>query len=84
MLVDWAEDGSASFHYSCWTILCIAANDGLCDLDLSYKEIDMIKEAMKTAELHDSDETFQKEAIRIAEMLKSAHYCIGFTGMSWL
>jgi hypothetical protein len=80
MLVDWADDGSASFHYACWAKLCMTAKGDTTDLKLCNKEVELLQEAKKTAEFHDSEDCFQKEAVRVAEMLKNSTYCIGFTG----
>ena len=40
----------------------------------------MVKEAMKTAEHHDSYDTITAEAERIADMIWSASHCVAFTG----
>lgn len=41
----------------------------------------MIKEALKTAEIHDSYEKLKKEAEHVAKLIKKSEYCIAFTGM---
>ena len=40
----------------------------------------MVKEAMKTAEHHDSYDTVTAEAERIAEMILNASHCVAFAG----
>ncbi|XP_071128949.1 NAD-dependent protein deacetylase-like [Mytilus edulis] len=80
MLVDWTDDGSATLHLSCWQKISKAAKNEIPEIKLSDKEQELVKEAKKTAEFHDSEAQFQSEAVRIAEMLKNANYCIGFTG----
>ena len=40
----------------------------------------MIKEAIKTAEHHDSHETLLAEAKRISDMIKRSTHCLAFTG----
>ncbi len=40
----------------------------------------MVREAGKTAERHDSLEAIQREARRVAEMIRSAKHCVAFTG----
>lgn len=81
MLVDWTDDGSATLHLSCWQKISKAAKNEIPEIKLSDKEQELVKEAKKTAEFHDSEAQFQSEAVRIAEMLKNANYCIGFTGI---
>lgn len=77
---NWSEDGSASFHTRCWQTLRKAAKGQLPEIQLADKEKMMIQDAAKTAEFHDSEEHFQAEAERIADMLKRSSNCIGFTG----
>ena len=40
----------------------------------------MVKEAMKTAEHHDSYDTVTAEAERIAGMIWNSSHCVAFTG----
>ena len=49
-------------------------------IKLSSAEKTMVKEAMKTAEHHDSYDTVTAEAERIAEMIRNSSHCVAFTG----
>ncbi|XP_076074766.1 NAD-dependent protein deacetylase-like [Mytilus galloprovincialis] len=80
MVVDWTGDGSAFFHMTCWQRVCDLAQGTTPNIKLCKKEKDLIYEAEQTAEFHDSEECFQKEALRIAALLRDSAYCIGFTG----
>ncbi|XP_052071126.1 NAD-dependent protein deacylase sirtuin-6-like [Mytilus californianus] len=80
MVVDWTDDGSASLHVICWQKVCELAQGKSPNIKLCKKEKDLINEAEQTVEFHDSEECFQKEASRIAALLRDSAYCIGFTG----
>lgn len=77
---NWSEDGSATFHTSCWNTLLKATEVDSTEIKLKEQEKKLIKEARKTAEYHNSEDHFQTEADRIVKMLKNSSYCIGFTG----
>jgi len=47
---------------------------------LSEAEKSLVKEALKTAEFHDSLDTVNSEASRIADLIKNAKHCVAFTG----
>ena len=49
-------------------------------IELSSAEKSMVKEAMKTAEYHDSYDTVTAEAARIADMIRNSSHCVAFTG----
>lgn len=53
-----------------------SAENGLSDL-----EVKLVKEAIKTAEMHDADAEVAKEAKRVAQMLKNSDYPVFFTGV---
>ncbi|KAK3600867.1 hypothetical protein CHS0354_019215 [Potamilus streckersoni] len=76
----WSEEGNAVFHYHCWKYLTSASRGKNPDMKLSDLEVQLVQEAAKTAEYHDEEEKVKDEAKRIAQMIRSADYCIGFTG----
>ncbi|KAL3877299.1 hypothetical protein ACJMK2_035029 [Sinanodonta woodiana] len=78
--VSWNIEGEATFHSTCWHDMCKAAKDESSEIVLSHLERKMILEAEKTAEFHDSMEKLKEETKRIAMMIKTARYCIAFTG----
>ena len=49
-------------------------------MELTDLERSMVLEAKKTAEYHDSDNTLNREAAHIANILKTSPYAIVFTG----
>ena len=79
--VNWDSHGEAAFHDECWMILLRASEkqdeEGL---NLHPEESDMVAEAKKSAEYFDSFSKIQKEAARIAKMLRQASHAIAFTG----
>lgn len=83
--VGWNENGEAVFHHACWNRLVKATKKKETQteadtLQVSELEASLILEAKKHAEFHDSDGKVKAEAARIAQMIKNANYCIGFTG----
>ena len=74
-IIDWTADGQAVFHRDCWALV----QNGEVVVDREEKE--MVAEATKTAEFHDSPDIIEEEARRIAIMLKNACHAIAFTGM---
>ncbi|KAL5018088.1 hypothetical protein ScPMuIL_003810 [Solemya velum] len=72
-LVQWGPEGHAAFHRGCWDSLIKHGQVG-------EVEKSMVTEARKTAEYHDGDAEFQKEAKRIADMIMTSTHCIAFTG----
>lgn len=88
--VDWTESGEGIFHPPCWNKLIQAAKKSSAGseksqsasgaLQLNELETGLVLEAKKHAEYHDSDSEVKAEAARIAQMIKNAKYCIGFTG----
>ncbi|KAJ8319046.1 hypothetical protein KUTeg_004137 [Tegillarca granosa] len=78
--VKWTSDGEAVLHINCWTDLKKDIKSK--DTTVSEKEQDLVKEATKTAEFHNSEETLKQEAAKIAELLRKSEYCIAFTGSS--
>lgn len=79
MYADWAEDGEAMFHDTCWRIIVRSYKNGE-PLALNETEREMLKEAKKTAEYFDSKAKIRFEASRIAHMLLTAKHAIAFTG----
>lgn len=79
MVIAWKDDGEAMFHDICWKAITdsYTMDNPFC---FEAKEKEMVKEAWKTAEYYDSRERMEREAARIAKMLKSAKYGIAFTG----
>ena len=80
MYTDWAEDGEAMFHDTCWRIIVRSFKKD-DPHELSEKEKEMVKEGKKTAEYFDSMAKISHEANRIAQMLMTAKHAIAFTGM---
>ena len=87
----WTESGEGIFHPPCWNKLIQAAKKSSAGseksqyasgaLQLNELETGLVLEAEKHAEYHDSDSEVKAEAARIAQMIKNAKYCIGFTGI---
>ena len=79
--VSWKKDGSAAFHPDCWkTVLSEARAVKRKNAALTAAEKKMLKEASKTAEIHDSRDKVKGEGVRIAELIKRAKHCVCFTG----
>lgn len=81
--VRWKSNGDAVFHWDCWGILVRTSrlrNKRRAPFLLSDVERTLVKEALKTAEFHDSIEVVTNEASRIAELIKNAEHCVAFTG----
>ena len=79
--VNWDAHGEAAFHDKCWLTLqkaCKGRDDE--GLNIHPEERDMVVEAHKTAEYFDSVTKIQKEAAKIAKMLRQASHAIAFTG----
>lgn len=77
--VNWDDKGFATFHDVCWyTLIKRLSKDKASGI--TKAEEDMIKEALKTAEIHDSYEKLKKEAEHVANLIKTSEYCIAFTG----
>lgn len=78
--VNWNDEGFATFHEVCWhTLIKRLSKDKASGI--TKAEGDMIKEALKTAEIHDSYEKLKKEAEHVAHLIKNSEYCIAFTGI---
>ena len=78
--VNWDDAGFATFHEHCWFDLIKSAREK--DSRLTKTETDMVKEAVKTAEIHDSLDRLKREAEHIAHLIKNSKYCMTFTGKS--
>ncbi|XP_062612968.1 NAD-dependent protein deacetylase Sirt6-like, partial [Saccostrea cucullata] len=76
--VNWNDEGFATFHAECWFALRGMYKDK--ESTLTKEEKEMVKEAAKTAEIHDSCAKVKQEAEHIANLIKNAKYCIAFTG----
>ncbi|XP_061182508.1 NAD-dependent protein deacylase sirtuin-6-like [Saccostrea echinata] len=77
-LVNWNEDGFATFHEECWFALFRLSTDKASDI--TKEENNMVKEAKKTAEIHNSYAKLKQEVEHIAKLITNAKYCIAFTG----
>lgn len=83
--VNWDENGMAMFHIACWNVLYRSASARTPErtsIVLTEMEKDMICEAAKTAETHNSYQFIKDEGKRIAELLKQSNHCVAFTGKS--
>lgn len=81
--VNWDENGMAMFHIACWNVLYRSASARTPErtsIVLTEMEKDMICEAAKTAETHNSYQFIKDEGKRIAELLKQSNHCLAFTG----
>ena len=81
--VSWQErSGEARFHGECWSRLeRDARTRGRRTADsLGKEEKKLVREASETAEWHDSEEKIEKEASRMASLVRRSSYCIAFTG----
>ena len=81
-LVNWhAVSGEAQFHGECWSQLeKDSQSRGRGRSCMIGEEKKLVKEASETAEWHDSEEKVEREATRIADLLRQSSYCIAFTG----
>ena len=81
-VVRWHKvSGEAQFHGSCWTGLEKESRARGCRTrGMSKEEKSLVREASETAEWHDSAVDLEREAARIARLLKQSSYCIAFTG----
>ncbi|ELT93675.1 hypothetical protein CAPTEDRAFT_224786 [Capitella teleta] len=79
MMVNWAEDGQATFHDICWKALI---NSFKMDnpFTLCSREKELVQEARKSSEYFDSWEKVKFEADRVTRMMKDSQYAIAFTG----
>ena len=81
--VKWKRNGDAVFHRDCWDKLVKTSrmrNKKRALFVLSDVEKTSVKEALKTAEFHDSIDSVNSEASRIADLIKNAKHCVAFTG----
>ena len=81
--VSWTRSGDAVFHKNCWKELAKSSRvrkSKNATIKLSEVEKSLIKEAVKTPEWYDSYETLQREASRIAGLLRNSKHCVAFTG----
>lgn len=82
-VVDWSSTGEARFHRRCWVELLRNArvrNQKRATIRIADEEKRLVKEAAKTAEFHDSSATLTENAKRIASLIRSARFCVAFTG----
>jgi len=81
--VKWRRNGDAVFHRDCWDLVvktCRMRSKKRAPFVMSAAEKTLVKEALKTAEFHDSLDTLANEASRIADLIKNAEHCVAFTG----
>ena len=81
--VKWKRSGDAVFHRDCWDLvvkICRMRSKKRAPFVISAAEKTLVKEALKTAEFHDSLGTVTNEASRIADLIKNAEHCVAFTG----
>lgn len=81
--VKWKSNGDAVFHRDCWDKLVKTSrlrNKKRAPFVLSDVEKSLVKEALKTAEFHDSADSVNSEASIIADLIKNAEHCVAFTG----
>lgn len=81
--VKWRRSGDAVFHRDCWDLVvktCRMRSKKRAPFVMSAAEKTLVKEALKTAEFHDSLDTLANEASRIADLIKNAEHCVAFTG----
>lgn len=76
--VNWDDNGFATFHEDCWFDLKSSYKSQ--ESNLTKEEKEMVKEAIKTAEIHNSYDKVQREAEHIANLIKNSKYCIAITG----
>lgn len=79
--VNWSIEGEATFHGICWEELSrLSKSRRKISPVFVSQEKAMIKEAIKTAEFHDSLLIIQQKACLVAQMLLASKHCIVFTG----
>jgi mono-ADP-ribosyltransferase sirtuin 6 len=81
--LQWQENGDALLHHSCWEKIIKAyraRSKKSVAFVMSTKEKALVREAIKTAEFHDSDEQLEEEAKRITKMIRKAEHCVVFSG----
>lgn len=81
--VKWRRSGDAVFHRECWDLIvktCRMRSKKRAPFVMSAAEKTLVKEALKTAEFHDSLDTVANEASRIADLINRAKHCVAFTG----
>lgn len=81
--VKWTRSGDGIFHRDCWDLLvktCRVRSKKNAPFVLSTIDKTLVKEALKTAEYHDSLDTVANEASRIADLIRNAKHCVAFTG----
>lgn len=80
--VKWSQDGGAIFHDKCWKLVesCSRSRTKTNAAQLAPAEKTLLKEAAKTAEKHSSLLEVKREAVRIAELIKTSKHCVAFTG----
>ncbi|CAH1791786.1 unnamed protein product [Owenia fusiformis] len=80
-LINWSDEGEAIFHYKCWELIVDSVKGKRStSFHLNDTEKDMIHEAWKTAEYHDSTEHLKQKAYQIARIILDSKYMIAFTG----
>ena len=84
LIIKWTENGQAMFHEECWDDIVKTSRTRskakMIFPKMTTIEKRMVREAAKTCEHHDSEEVFESEAKRIAEMICAAKHCVCFTG----
>lgn len=82
-VINWSKTGDAVFDSGCWDKIVMAAKSGRSkqsQLSLTTDDKRLIKDALETAEYHDSFSVLRREAARVVELIKGSHYCVAFTG----
>lgn len=82
LAVAWSSNGEAVFHDQCWRSLLKSARarSKKPSVKLANEEREMIKEANKTAEYHDSADQLRRSAMKIGDLILNAKHCVVFTG----
>ena len=80
--VRWSQSGEAIFHEKCWELVHTSSRSRvkMNVAGLIPAEKTLVKEAAKTLERHSSLMEVEREAARIAELIKNAKHCVAFTG----
>lgn len=81
--IKWKRNGEAVFHRTCWNDLSKSsrARKKYPNLPvLSAEEKCLVKEASKTAEFFDSEQSLKEKAAKCAQLIKSSEHCTAFTG----
>ncbi|XP_046327933.2 NAD-dependent protein deacetylase Sirt6-like [Haliotis rufescens] len=81
--IKWKRNGEAVFHRTCWNDLSKSsrARKKYPNLPvLSAEEKCLVKEASKTAEFFDSEQSLNEKAAKCAQLIKSSEHCTAFTG----